>query len=84
MLAVGLILSARYGAAGLAVAILIGDFSATFLSWTVFARIRPPPSVPISPSQPDIAIHGVPHDGGASLRPTPAMDTRVFPEDSAC
>jgi hypothetical protein len=84
MLAVGVILSARYGAGGLAVAILIGDFSATFLSWAVFACIRRSPSVPISPSQPDIVVHGLPHDGGTSLRPTPAMGARVFSEESAC
>jgi hypothetical protein len=84
MLAVGLILSARYGAAGLAVAILIGDFSATFLSWMVFARIRRAPSVPISPSQPDTVVHAVPYDGGTSLRPTSAVGARVFREESAC
>jgi hypothetical protein len=84
MLAVGLILSAHYGAAGLAVAILIGDFSTTLLSWAVFARNRPPLCAPISPRQPDIVVHGVPLGEGTSLRPTPAMGARVFPEEPAC
>jgi hypothetical protein len=84
MLSVGVILAARYGAAGLAVGILIGDLSATFLSWVVFARIRPAPSLPILPSQPDIVVPGVPQDGGTSIRSTPAMGARVFPQESAC
>jgi hypothetical protein len=84
MLAVGVILAARYGAVGLAVAIFIGDFSATFLSWTVFARTRRTPSVPISPNLPDTVVHGIPHDEGALLRPTPAKGARVFPQESAC
>jgi hypothetical protein len=85
MLAVGLILSAHHGAAGLAVAILIGDFSATLLSWAVFARIRPSLSVPIWPSQPDGVVHGVvPQDNGTSLRPIPAIGPQVFPEEPAC
>jgi hypothetical protein len=80
MLAVGLILSAVYGAAGLAVAIMFGDVSATLLSWAVFGRIGRSRAVPISAGLSDVVVDGVPQDEGL----TPAKCSRVSSQESAC
>jgi hypothetical protein len=84
MLAIGLILAARYGAAGLAVGILIGDFSVTLLSWVVFARFRRQSSLPNSPSQSEIVVHRVPHGEDTSLRSTRPTGARFSSEESEC
>lgn len=80
LLAGGLILSAVYGAEGLAVAIVFGDVSATLLSWAVLGRIRRSRAVPISAGLSDVVVDGVPQDDGL----TPATPSRVAPQESAC
>lgn len=61
-LVVGVVLTARYGAPGLAMAIFVGDFFATTLSWTVFARTRRTPSVLTSPSLPATPVRVIPQE----------------------
>jgi hypothetical protein len=80
MLAGGLVLSAVFGAEGLAVAIMFGDVSATLLSWAVLRRIRRSRAVPTSAGLSDVVVDGVPQDEGL----TPAKCSRASSQESAC